>query len=91
MSHSDDLLVFRPFRADADSTLTALYMQAAKDKLQTLFPDKCVVAHDEVTLHVETDSLYSDTGWDTYVIGLVDNEIPAVSNARDGNVITFRA
>ncbi|MCQ2266478.1 MAG: hypothetical protein MJZ40_02065 [Bacteroidaceae bacterium] len=86
----DDLLVFRRFQLDELDGYTERCMAAAKDKLHTLFPAKHLVALDAVTLGIETDSLYSDTGIDTYELGLVDDELPAMRNTRDGSVITFR-
>lgn len=86
----EELLVFTRFMLDSDAAETAHYMEAAKEKLHTLYPDKRVVETSAVTLSVETDSLYSETGIDTYELGLVDNEIPAIRCERDGRVITFR-
>lgn len=85
-----DLLVFRKFHLDELSPVTDRLMEAAVDKLQTLYPGKRITRYDAVTLGIETDSLYSDTGIDTYVLGMVDGEIPALCNVRDGNVLTFR-
>lgn len=39
---------------------------------------------------IETDSLYSETGVDTYELGMVDEEIYALCNTRDLEVVTFR-
>lgn len=86
----DDVLVFRKFLLDEVSAETDRYLQAAVDKLQTLYPDRPVTRYDSLTLGISTDSLYSPTGYDTYELGLVDDEIPAIRNQRDGNVLTFR-
>lgn len=86
----DDLFVFRKFMMDEQTDATETYHRAAIDKLQTLFPDKRITEYDEFTIGVETDSLYSETGTDTYELGTVDNEILALRNTRDNNVITFR-
>lgn len=91
MIHSDnDLLTFRKFRLDEESSDTELCREAAIDKLQTLFPGKRITVYDNFTFGIETDSLYSDTGIDTYELGMVDDELYAMRNARDLNVITFR-
>lgn len=86
----EELLVFRKFMMDMAGDQSVPYLQAAIEKLHTLFPDKQVVAYDELTIGVETDSLYSDTGIDTYEIGLLDGEIPAIRCQRDDRIITFR-
>lgn len=66
------------------------YHRAAIEKLQTLYPNKRITSYDLQTIGIETDSLYSDTGIDTYELGLVDDEIPAIRNTRNDEVITFR-
>lgn len=86
----DDLLVFRRFQLEDVDSYTERCLIAAKDKLHTLYPGKHLVAMDAMTLGIETDSLYSDTGIDTYELGLVDDELPAMRNTRDGSVITLR-
>lgn len=90
MDNSNDVLKFRKFRVDETSTETDACMQAALDKLQTLYPGKRISVMDQLTLAIETDSYYSPTGIDTYELGLVDEELYAVRNTRDDNVITFR-
>ena len=70
-------------------SLLAMFM-AMSVKAQTLFPGKTITNYDPLTLGIETDSYYSETGTDIYELGMVDGEIPAVRNRRDGNVITFR-
>ena len=86
----DDLFVFHRFTEGDDDTFVTDCHQAALDKLQTLFPGKHLTVYDRLTIGIETDSWYSDTGTDTYELGLVDNEIPAIRNTRDGEVLTFR-
>lgn len=86
----DDVLVFRKYLLDEVTSQTDGYLQAAIDKLQTLYPDRPVTRYDSLTLGIATDSLYSPTGYDTYELGMVDEEIPAIRNQRDGNVLTFR-
>lgn len=86
----DDLLVFRKFRLDEAPAFLDACREAAIDKLQTLFPGKRITIYDPTTLGIETDSLYSDTGIDTYDLGLVDDELPAMRCAANDNVTTFR-
>lgn len=90
MNEGNDLFVFRRFLLDEDQQEVEQYHQAAMEKLQTLFPGKTITNYDPLTLGIETDSYYSETGTDIYELGMVDGEIPAVRNRRDGNVITFR-
>ena len=90
MAQTEDLFVFRKFLLDENSPETEKMMEAALDKLQTLYPGKHITRYDSLTLGIETDSYYSPTGIDTYELGLIDNEIPALRNTRDDNVITFR-
>lgn len=89
-SNDNDLLTFRKFRLDEESSETDLCRDAAIDKLQTLFPGKRITVYDNFTFGIETDSLYSDSGIDTYELGMVDDELYAIRNARDLNVLTFR-
>ena len=85
-----DILVFTKYMMDCDAAVAARHMLAAVEKLLSLYPGKRVLQLDALTLTVETDSLYSDTGVDVYELGLVDKEIPAIRCVRDGRVITFR-
>jgi len=86
----DSLFIFRKFLPGDDDANLRLYHDAALDKLQTLYPGKRLTIYDLTTIGIETDSMYSDTGLDTYELGLVDGEIPAIRNQRDQSVITFR-
>lgn len=86
----DDLFVFQRFMEGDDDAMIDRYHVAAIDKLQTLYPGKRVTTYDHLTIGIETDSYYSETGTDTYELGLVDGEIPALRNTRDGEVLTFR-
>lgn len=86
----DELLTFRKFNYEADPEFLRLCREAAIEKLQTLFPGKRITTYDDVTLGIETDSLYSDTGIDTYELGLVDYELPAMRCTANDNVTTFR-
>lgn len=89
-SNDNELLTFRKFRFDEESSETDLCREAAIDKLQTLFPGKRITIYDSFTFGIETDSLYSDSGIDTYELGIIDDELYAICNARDLNVFTFR-
>lgn len=88
--NDNDLLVFRKYMFDEESADTDRQMKAAIDKLQTLYPGKHITVYDAFTLGIESDSLYSDTGIDTYSLGIIDEELPALRNERDGSTITFR-
>lgn len=86
----ESLLVFRKFHLDESPEYLEACREAAIEKLQTLFPGKRITTYDATTLGIETDSLYSLTGIDTYDLGLVDDELPAMRNASNDEVITFR-
>lgn len=86
----DDLFIFRKFRLDESHDFLDICRCAAIEKLQTLFPGKRITTYDATTLGIETDSLYSETGIDLYELGLVDDELPAMRNASNDNVTTFR-
>lgn len=85
---NDDLITFRRMYADAPDAEE--YHKAAVDKLQTLYPGKQITTYDLLTIGIQTDSLYSDTGIDTYELGLIDGETPALRNIRSEELITFR-
>lgn len=89
MEQGEQIFIFRKFMMDEDEVNLEEYHSAAIDKLQTLFPGKQVTSYDLYTIGIESDSLYSDTGIDTYELGLVDWEIPAMRNVRSGEVLTF--
>lgn len=89
-TNDNNILTFRKFMLDEESSETDLCREAAIDKLQTLFPGKRITVYDSFTFGIETDSLYSDSGIDTYELGVVDDELYAIRNARDLEVITFR-
>lgn len=86
----DDLLSFRRFTLDDDDAVVVGCCRGAMDKLQTLYPGKRITNYGDITLGVETDSIYSETGADTYELGLVDGELPAMRCVRTDEVITFR-
>lgn len=87
---NNELFAFRKFLLDEESVETDLCREAALDKLQTLYPGKRITVYDSFTFGIETDSLYSETGVDTYELGMVDEEIYALRNTRDLEVVTFR-
>jgi hypothetical protein len=86
----DGLLDFRRFTLGDDDNVAARCLRGAMDKLHTLYPGKRITTYDNITLGVETDSLYSETGRDIYELGLVDDELPAMRCVRTGEVLTFR-
>lgn len=86
----DGMLDFRRFTLSDDDSQARRCLQGAVDKLQTLYPGKRLTTYDNITLGVETDSLYSETGTDIYELGLVDDELPAMRCVRTGEVLTFR-
>lgn len=89
-NETDELFVFRRFLMDEDAGLLQRVQEAAVEKLQTLFPGHRLVVYDALTVGIDTDSPMSETGVDTYETGLVDGEVPAMRNTRDGHVITLR-
>ncbi|MCQ2256790.1 MAG: hypothetical protein MJZ41_02210 [Bacteroidaceae bacterium] len=91
MEQGENIFIFRKFMLDDDEEEIDKCHRAAVDKLQTLYPGKQIIDYDQFTIGIETDSYYSETGIDTYELGTVDWEIPAIKNTRDGEVITFRA
>lgn len=86
----DDLFRFQRFRADEDAVLVEKCYKAAVDKLQTLYPGKRITSYGLTTIGIESDSLYATTGQDSYELGLVDEETPALMRTRDESIITFR-
>lgn len=86
----EQVFIFRKFLLDEEEADIDLYHRAAVEKLQTLFPGKRITDYGTLTIGIETDSIYSETGTDIYELGMVDWEIPAIRNTRDGEVITFR-
>lgn len=86
----DDIFVFRKFTFDEDAAFVDECREAAIEKLQTLFPGKRITQYDSLTLGIESDSLYSETGIDIYELGMVDDELPAFRNTTNEEVTTFR-
>lgn len=89
-SNNNSILTFRKFLLNEETPETDLCREAAIDKLQTLYPGKRITIYDSFTFGIETDSLYSESGIDIYELGTVDDELYAIRNTRDLNVITFR-
>lgn len=87
---SEELFVFRKFLPGEREDETASLHDAAIEKLQTLFPGRRLTSYDLLDIGLETDCLYSETGTDSYELGLVDGEVPAIRNIRTDEVITFR-
>ena len=84
----EDPIKFR--RLYIDDPRAEEYHKAAVEKLQTLFPYKRITSFDVLTIGIQTDSPYSQTGTDTYQLGLIDDDTPAIRNCRDDQLITFR-
>lgn len=84
------MLNFRKFRLDTDPAFLAACRQAAVEKLQTLHPTHRLLHSDELTLAIETDSLYATDGREVYELGLVDDEVPAMRSTLTDLVTTFR-
>ena len=87
---SDETLTFTPFLADADEDFLTACVHAAQDKLETLYPGKRILRADWHSILIETDSLYAPSGIESYRLGLLDDDYPALQRASDGQVITFR-
>ena len=86
----DELVAFRRFLPDEDADLLAACEKGAKEKLETLYPLKRIKAIDSFSITIESDSLYAVDGYEVFYIGLIDEEVPALQRATDGNIITFR-
>ena len=85
---NEAIISFR--RLYIDNPQAEEYHKAAIEKLQTLYPDMQSTTYDLLTIGIQTDSLYSATGLDTYELGLIDGETPALRNTRTEELITFR-
>ena len=88
--NSDDLFLFRPFTAADDDVLIGQCHAGAVEKLQTLFPGQRLTIYDLRTIGITSDSLYCPNGMDTFVLGMVDDELPAMRRESDQQVFTFR-
>lgn len=86
----EELFHFRKFLADEDEMLVDKCFEAAVEKLQTLFPGKKITVYGRTEIGLESDSVYASNGQDRYVLGLVDEETPALNRVGDDEVITFR-
>ena len=82
--------VFRRFLADEDEQLLEACERAAREKLETLYPLKRITAGDAFSITIESDSYHAENGTEIYLIGLVDDEVPAMQRVTDGQIITFR-
>lgn len=82
--------VFQRFLVDEDPAFLSQCETAAREKLETLYPTKRIKAIDSFSITIESDSLYASDGYETYLIGLVDGEVPALQRTTDGQIITFR-
>lgn len=89
-TNDSNILTFRKYMLDEETSETAQILEASIDKLQTLYPGKRITVYDSFTLGIETDSLYSESGIDIYELGTIDEELYALRNTRDLEVITFR-
>lgn len=87
---SDSLLQFRRLTEDEAGIDRDAFLQAALDKLQTLYPGKKTTVVGTTTISMETDSIYAENGMENYDIGLLDGEIPALRRMSDGEVFSFR-
>lgn len=83
-----DIFVFRKFMTGEREGESHLYREAALEKLHTLHPGRRFTVYDDFTIVMRTDN-GCDNG-ETYVIGLVDEEIPAMQNTATDEVTTFR-
>lgn len=81
---------FSRFLADEDPVWLEQCAEAAIEKLQTLYPTKRIKASDSFSITIESDSLYALDGCETYFLGLVDDEYPALLRETDGELLTFR-
>lgn len=81
-----DIFVFRKFLPGEQTDKARLYLDAAVEKLQTMHPGCKVIIYDEHTVAM------SEHGEDleTFVLGMVDDEIPAMQSVISDEVTTFR-
>ncbi|MDO4216136.1 MAG: hypothetical protein Q4D12_09560 [Bacteroidales bacterium] len=81
---------FSRFLADEDPSWLEKCAEAGKEKLLTLYPTKRIKAWDSFSITIESDSLYAVDGCETYLLGMVDDEYPALQRTTDGYLLTFR-
>lgn len=81
---------FQRFQVDEDPDFLNQCEQAAREKLETLYPTKRIKAIDPYSITIESDSLYATDGYETYLIGMIDEEVPALQRTTDGQIFTFR-
>lgn len=82
--------IFCRFLADEDPDFLETCERAAREKLETLYPLKKIISGDSFSIAIESDSYLAENGVETYLIGMVDDEIPAIQRVSDGQIITFR-
>ena len=87
---TDDLLSFKKFYSDEDTHFIEKCHKAAVDKLNTLYPDKRITTYDYTTIAVDSDSVYCKDGVETYELGMINDEIPAMKRSSDDYIISFR-
>lgn len=86
----DEFVTFRKFLPNEDADLLAACEKGAKEKLETLYPLTRIKAIDSFSITIESDSLYAVDGYEVYLIGLIDEEVPALQRTTDGHIIPFR-
>ena len=87
---AEDFLTFKRFPVEEDEEFLSQCLDAAIEKLQTLYPNKRIVSSDIYSICIESDSLYVENGIETYLLGFQDDEVPAIQRLSDGEVFTFR-
>lgn len=83
-----DIFVFRKFLPGERDGESHAYREAALEKLHTLHPGSRLTVYDDFTITLSPGR--DGTHADTYVLGLVDDEIPAMQNTSTEEVTTFR-
>lgn len=87
---TEELFRFRKFYSGEDNNFVEQCNKAALEKLHTLFPGRRVTIYDYTTIAIDSDSVYCTEGFDTYELGMINDEIPAMQRTSDNNIITFR-
>ncbi len=83
-----DIFVFRKFLPGEQTDKARLYLDAAVEKLQTMHPGCKVIIYDEHTIAIPRHENGEEL--ETFVLGLVDGEIPAMQSVISDEVTTFR-
>lgn len=81
-----DIFVFRKFLPGEQTDKARLYLDAAVEKLQTMHPGCKVIVYDEHTIAM---SVHGEE-LETFVLEMVDAEIPAMQSVISDEVTTFR-